>query len=169
VAFTVLERRDPERAAAIRAALDSLITNSRAAVVSNPDTASAQPQAPVESQLITRVVKSIVYIQFRNESERRLAQALRDTLNATGLHSPAIDQEDGNFRNWVRYFHPEDRNLAMTAGGLATAIARKNRHNVEFRVQDMSGNTRFRAGKGHVEVWINLAAAPVLPPPLRPR
>ena len=170
VAFRVLEKRDPDRAAAIRASLDSLINNSRAAVVSNPDTAAPQlQQAPVESQLITRVFNSIVYVQFRNENERTLAQALRDTLNSAGLHSPAIDQENGNYRNWVRYFHPEDRNLAVTASELASAVARKKGHTVEFRVQDLSGNTRFRAGKGHVEVWINLAAPPLVPVPLRPR
>jgi hypothetical protein len=170
VAFRVLERRDPQRAEAIRASLDSLINNDRAAVVSNPDTAVAQTaQAPVQSQLITRVFNSIVYVQFRNENERRIAQALRDTLNATGLHSPAIDQEDGNYRNWVRYFHADDRGLATTAADLAAAVARKNGHTVQFKVQDLSGNTRFRAGKGHVEVWINLAAAPIVPIPSRPR
>jgi 5-carboxymethyl-2-hydroxymuconate isomerase len=164
IAYKVLQHRDSERASQISAQLDSLIAQSRATLVSNPDTAViAQQQAPADAQLVTRVFSNVVYIQFMHENERQLASQLRAELNAADMHAPGIELKQGNYKNWVRYFHADDRALAETVAAQAARLASKPGHAVTFRVQDLSAKS-FRAPKGQVEVWINLAAPTVVIP-----
>lgn len=158
VAFRVLEHRAPQRAQLIRDSLESLVQEERATLVSNPDTAMlAMQRAPAASELIARVFPSIVYVQFRNEDERSTATALQQALLASGFNVPGVEHVDAQYRNWVRYFHPEDQALAERAARRSEAFLAERGHVVEFRVQDLSGSG-YNPPRGQVELWMNLQA-----------
>jgi len=156
VAFNVLASRDPARAQFVRDSMEAEVERSRTQAVSPANADSVVTRGVSrEAELIARIHRSVVYIQFAAEAERPIARALRDTLSAAGFWAPDVDQVDGNFNNWIRYFHTSDESLALRARDAVEAFFAQRGDTVRFRVQNM-GNRGFKAPEGQIEVWMRL-------------
>lgn len=156
VAFNVLASRDPARAQFVRDSMEAEIDRSRTQAISPPNADSAMTRSVSrEAELIARIHHSVVYIQFSAEDERPTARALRETLSAAGFWAPDVDQVDGNFSNWIRYFHASDESLALRARDAVQSFFTQRGDTIPFRVQNMSGRG-FKAPEGQIEVWLRL-------------
>ena len=93
----------------------------------------------------------MVYIQFRGSVSREKINQLRQQFINNGYKAPGVERIDGNFKNWVRYFHPEDKELAESVAALAKKFFDNK---IEFRLQDLSGRGH-NAQVGQVELWVS--------------
>lgn len=156
IAFAVLANRDAPRAQFVRDSIEAEALRSRSQIVSpaNVDSLSTVSSSP-QAELVSRIHQSVVYIQFAVERERTIARALRDSLQAAGFWAPDVDQVDGDFRNWIRYFHESDESLARKAQDAVHRFFAARGDTIQFRVQNLGGRG-FNAPEGQIEVWMRL-------------
>jgi hypothetical protein len=157
VAYGVLASRDPVRASHVRDSIEAEAATSRPQIVSPPNadsvrgTLARSPQA----ELIARIHPNVAYIQFAAESDRASADALRGALTSAGFWTPATEQLDGNFNNWIRFFHDADEPAARRAQEVVERYFREQGRPMTFRVQNFS-TSGFKAPAGQIEVWVRL-------------
>jgi hypothetical protein len=144
VAYGVLASRDPVRASHVRDSIEAEAATSRPQIVSPPNadsvrgTLARSPQA----ELIARIHPNVAYIQFAAESDRASADALRGALTSAGFWTPATEQLDGNFNNWIRFFHDADE-----------PAARRAQEVVERYFRPWAGHCRTSSGMSVVPSW----------------
>lgn len=154
VAFSVLASRDPERANFVKDSIQAEADSARGQIVSTPNIDSVGTTMPSpQGELIARIHSKVAYIQFAGERERALAEGLKGELAAAGFYAPGIDQVDGVYNNWIRYFHDTDAANAQRAKDIVERYLRANGREVQFRVQNLSPRG-FRAPEGQIEVWM---------------
>jgi hypothetical protein len=161
IAFRIIKRRDPKMAADLSNKAAKRVDEPRSALISDASisqTPAAQPveqrKAPEESQLIAAVYPTIVYIQFRKELNRALAENLRKRLTDRGLFAPGVQKVDARYENSVRFFHAEDLDLARKVAEYAEAYRKEQNLTGEFKVRDFS-RSGFKTQRGQVEIWFN--------------
>jgi hypothetical protein len=156
IAFKILKERKPSRAKEIEENIQLKLSapGNRSQNISAADTSliSITKTEPSASGLLAaRIFDTLVYIQFRGSVTREKMNELRNKFLEKGYNAPGVERIDGNFKNWVRYFHPEDKELAERVAGLAKEFIGKD---IEFSLQDLSG-MGHKAQVGLIELWIN--------------
>jgi hypothetical protein len=156
IAFRVLEHRNPRRAAALReqilAVRDSI---TRATLRSQPDTSAlAAAATPAQARLLARAFSNVIYIQYRNAADSDFAEQLRTAIAGQGFHAPGIERVEGNFRNWIRYFHAEDQPLADSIASLTRTFFAERGRPLDLKIQNLGGRG-FQAQRGQIELWIS--------------
>lgn len=152
-AFRIMRKRTPARARAIR---DSLLAQaSRSGLRSQPDTAQKSTAGPTnQARLLARAFDSLVYIQFRRESQRDEMEALRQHLISAGYNAPGVDRVNTNFTSGVRYFYREDRALADSVAALAERFLSRQESSFSLPRLDLSSQ-EYDAARGQVELWVD--------------
>jgi len=158
VAFAIIKERNPAKAEEIRKKVvaftdnPDLRKNLRSASDLTQST-STRTEVPAQAQLISRVYKNVIYIQFRGEKNKFIIEELRLKLNKEG-YAPGVELVDKDYPNSIRYFHQEDRGLAEQVASIARSFLKEKKYEINLTPQDLSG--KFKIPKGQVEVWINL-------------
>lgn len=157
IAFKILKERKPSRATEIVHKIQEQLSDSsiRSKNISAADT-SIRPNfksEPSTSRLLAaRVFETIIYIQFRGDKAAQKIEGLRTEFLDNGYHAPGVERKEGSFKNSVRYYHPEDKELAEKVARTAKEFYEDK---FEFRLQDLSGRG-YNAQVGQIEVWVNL-------------
>jgi hypothetical protein len=164
IALEIIKQRDPKRADAIQKDLWS-DPNTIAELQQlrpkggGPDaevTEQAQGEVSAKTQLLAKAFPNLIYIHFRDEKNKQLAEGLRNRLNEAGFYAPGVERVDKDYPNNVRFFHGEDRELAQRVATTAEQFLSEQKSPRKLELQDLSSKG-FKVQKGHVEVWINLA------------
>jgi hypothetical protein len=136
IAFKIIEQRNPERAEEIR----------------------KQPFSQDQARMLTVAFPNLIYIQFRGQGNRQLAEGVRVQLQKKGLYTPEIEQvDDEDYQNDVRFFYVEDSLLAQEVVRITETFLSEQGKPRKFQLLDLSRSEwAAKASKGQVEVWINL-------------
>jgi hypothetical protein len=126
-----------------KAFLDSL--NGGSAVLANTSVQATNEQRQA-------VNNGVVYIQFTNESNRPLAEALRQSLSSIA-NAPSIQLQPDNQEDVVRYFHKEDADLASKVKQAAEIFLDQEGYRTTLRLDDLS-ETAVTGKNKQVEVWL---------------
>jgi hypothetical protein len=158
VAFSVLRSRDSIRASILDDSLSTAADSARTQIVSPPsfDTLAKAAPSP-QAQLIARIHPLIAYIQFKNEADRELAENLRKRVEEAGFWAPGVEQVDGEYKDWIRYFHDSDRAVAGRAREIVDRFLQSAGRPREVKLQNLSRHG-FRAPEGQVEIWLRLGS-----------
>lgn len=100
-----------------------------------------QFEKPLMDQAVTDR-KPTVYIQYCNQAKKDDILAMQQNFIAHAWIAPGIELVKGGCDNSIRYFHEEDKALALEANGLTGNTCTLTR-------------SLLRAPKGQIEVWIN--------------
>jgi hypothetical protein len=153
VAYRILLRRDAARARRVLDSAEVKASRLQSVSISSWDTTIVRGLVPIVARVLPTVTGNVVYIQFRDPSSRERMELLRQALREQGLNAPGVEQVDGEYRNWVRYFHEEDEALAgriieVVRGSLAPSIP------LDLTAQGVF-NQKTRVPRGQIEVWLN--------------
>ena len=129
------------------------------------------PEVQALNGLQDKAGTPLVYIQYRNAAEEAVARQIQAQCQQRNWKAPGIEliTSKTNFDNSIRYYHLEDRGLAMEASKIAQSSlqAAYPQQGFRMRLVNLAGRN-FRAPTGQVEVWINTtkpAAAASSPAP----
>ncbi|MBL1173719.1 hypothetical protein [Pantanalinema sp. GBBB05] len=92
----------------------------------------------------------LVYIQIRDQSQKKIAQSLSNTLTKEGFIVPGLDQVNTgpNNRTQVRYFRPQDKEIADSLV--------KTLQTSGIQGQVVSQLTKpSKANQKHFEIWFS--------------
>lgn len=118
---------------------------------------AAKQSSPEKAENFARLIESefdnIVYIQYRSNSLYDSAKNLRKELQKATFNAPGIQQVNEQFSNEIRYFHNEDKDLAIRVKTLTDQFFAHQTPTRTFKLVALTG-TKFKAPKGQVEIWI---------------
>lgn len=155
VAFAVLKERNPQRAGELLARLTP-DTLGRKELRTDPDVSKySRETVTPQAQLLSRAYSTVVYIQFRGETGRPLAEGLRSLLKEKGYYAPGVERVDKKFPNNIRYFHPEDQLNAQAVREVVERYLKEQGHSLSLQVQNFSQGS-YKVPNGHLEIWLNL-------------
>ena len=101
-----------------------------------------------KSQLFNVLIPKSVYIQYTNPQKKDSIDLILNAFQAQKWNAPAIENRKGNYKNSIRYFHPEDISLVEEASKMLEPFKYKN-----FKKIFMKGKNSVP--KGQIEIWIN--------------
>jgi hypothetical protein len=78
----------------------------------------AEQTAQVRAATPDLLRRRLVYVQFQGSLSRAVVNELRTSIEARGFSAPGAERREGDYRNLVKYFRPED---AEAAAALAKA------------------------------------------------
>ena len=118
-------------------------------LVYNSTIKNQQPVSQVtdtlKSELITSILKKIVYIQYAPSIDIKNVENIQQNFKDNQWAAPRIDRVKGKFSNTIKYFHPEDEGLAIEAGKLL--------NNGYIIVPSINSKYQKLVPKGQIEVW----------------
>jgi hypothetical protein len=100
-----------------------------------------------------------INIQFYGSSESQIVGLLQTELIRQGYTVPTPEELHKNFPNIVRFFRPEDREVAEKLLALVQNVSQQADRQVTPALQDFSN--RYPTLPGQIEVWINLSRADI--------
>ena len=111
----------------------------------------AQGRSEVETNIISSLKKKIVYIQYADETQKNIAKQIQDTLAKNGWIAPGIEHIPGKYRDVVKFFNVEDKELA---GHVIDLI--KDRLHLNFSTVSIpaSSSKKYNVPKGQIEIWV---------------
>lgn len=155
IAFEILKKRSPKRAEEL---LNNLITQAaatRVPSVSIPDTTiPILSKASQPTRLLARALSNLVYIQYGGTAKKEPIEELRNLMKQKGFNSPGVEKVNSNFKNWVRYFHPEDKTLADSIKKISENFFLSKNQQLHFVTQDLS-KLGSNIPPGQLELWIS--------------
>ena len=99
-----------------------------------------------QSNIISLLIKKMVYIQFANRDKRKNAQDIQQTFIKNNWVAPGIEHVNGSYANIIKYFHYEDEALAIEANSL---LGNK------FKITpSITRKYQKLVPKGQIEIWI---------------
>lgn len=108
-----------------------------------------QSKNATEANVISSFNKRLCYIQYNNKQNTEAVIAFQNDLKSKSWIAPGIDYVEGNYKNTVKYFNNEDKNLAERVA----AIGKQN-FNSDFRKVAIL-SSKYKVPKGQIEVWVN--------------
>lgn len=97
----------------------------------------------------------MVYIQYRQATQKPLAESLQDTCEQKGWTAPGVELVEQDFSGSVRYFNSKDRAFAEKVLKTTEAFLQEQGQPANLKLLDLP-NSRLQAPLGQVEVWLSL-------------
>jgi len=120
-----------------------------------PPGVTGQPVESMDKQLfVAKVLSSVIFIQYANQSQKSLVEQLRQELIGRGYSVPELELKSGRYRSSVRYFNQDDRALAEEVERAVRDFLATRNVTRSFEIQDFSGS-KLRSPVRQVEVWIS--------------
>lgn len=156
-ALQVLKVRNEPKYQEIRTANLNFIVSqtSKSQSGSTPDSPAivnkSTEQIDVVSQVISRTFTGVVFVQFKNNKLKNTSERIKNGLLEQGLEVPPLEQVNANYSNSIRYFNPEDVDLAIRVKAVIENIVEEPKQ--KFEVLDFS-KSGYKIPKGQIEIWI---------------
>lgn len=147
-----LEKNDPATLQNIKYILESKSKSPNYPVDKIADEKTLQSNAPVsqttninKTNSIGLIIKKIAYIQYTNPKNVNYIKTLQNNLKSKQWIAPKLELVNGSYSNIIKYFHPEDLDLAEEA---KQVLGNNFKIVSNLQYQD-------KVAKGQIEIWVN--------------
>lgn len=96
-----------------------------------------------------------VIVQYADDNDHKLAEALSQDLSKYGFVVPTAVNVPENFSTKIRYFHDEDQPAASKLAAKLTELMVASHTQVDIKVENGSPRGNVKTNPGQIEVWIN--------------
>jgi len=108
----------------------------------------AQSNDAVEASVLSSFKKKIVYLQYSQRDQLESMKELQKAFISNKWIAPGVEFVSGKYSNLIKYFDPDDKQLADNAAVLAGKIFNK-----PFKIAPIFNN-RYNVPKGQIEIWV---------------
>jgi hypothetical protein len=108
----------------------------------------AQSNDAVEASVLSSFKKKIVYLQYSQRDQLESMKELQKAFISNKWIAPGVEFVSGNYSNLIKYFDPDDKQLADNAAVLGGKIFNK-----PFKIAPIFNN-RYNVPKGQIEIWV---------------